>query len=64
MSKFKISGENMPYPTAHIKDGLLKEMKKKEESPNGVDVLICVTLYNEDIFDLRRTLKGISDNLK
>ena len=33
-------------------------MKKSEKKPNGVDVLICVTLYNEDIYDLRRTLKG------
>lgn len=63
MNKFITAGENAPYPTFHIKDGLLRDMKKREEAPNGVDVLICVTLYNENIFDLRRTLKGISDNM-
>ncbi len=64
MARFKISGEDKPYPTVHIKDGLLKEMKGRENQVNGADVLICVTLYNENMLDLRRTLKGISDNLK
>ena len=64
MAAFKISGEEKPYPTVHIKDGLIKEIKGREENFNGLDVIICVTIYNETMLDLRRTLKGISDNLK
>ncbi len=64
MEEFQVKGEAGEYPTDPIQKGLIYDMKTKNIKEPKIDVAICVTLYNEGIEDLRRTLTGICENLK